>query len=182
MSINNLCIIKDKEKFFDNNENKSITFIGMPGSGKSTIAKQIKTHKLVELDQYIEEKHGKTLFELLKLHGEDKFKEIEEEAILEIKFDTKKVISPGGSVIYCEKGMKHLQNKNNLMVYLKVDFDRLVKRTNNFTNRGIVFNGLTPIQLYEERNKLYEEYADIIIDTKDYSAEFITNFISVEFI
>jgi len=58
---------------------------------------------------------------------------------------------------------------------LKTDFDKLVERTNNFTNRGIVFNGLTPKELYEERDKLYEKYADIIIETKNYTVNKLVN-------
>jgi len=53
-------------------------------------------------------------------------------------------ISPGGSVIYSEKSMSYLKRSNNLIVHLKVDFETLKIRTENFTNRGIVFNGLTP--------------------------------------
>jgi shikimate kinase len=177
MSSNNTIFISDdinkvSKDFF---LNKSITFIGMPGCGKSTLAKYFTNHVLIEVDQYIEEKYGKTLFELIEIYGDEEFKKIEENAILEINFDTKKVISPGGSVIYCEKGMKHLKNKNNLIIYLKTDFDKLVERTNNFTNRGIVFNGLTPKELYEERDKLYEKYADIIVETKNYSIEKLVN-------
>ena len=44
--------------------------------------------------------------------------------------------------------MKHLQNNNNTIIYLKTNFEILKERTENFTNRGIVFNGLTPIELY----------------------------------
>ena len=39
--------------------------------------------------------------------------------------------------------MKYLQNNNNLIVYLDTEYDLLETRTENFTNRGIVFNGLT---------------------------------------
>jgi shikimate kinase len=38
-----------------------------------------------------------------------------------------------------------------------------------------VFNGLTPKELYEERNKLYEKYADIIVETKNYSVDELVN-------
>ena len=89
----------------------------------------------------------------------------------------KNIISTGGSVVYCEKGMKYLQNNNNLIVYLDTEYDLLETRTENFTNRGIVFNGLTPRQLYNERNILYKKYADVTIKCKDLSIETISKII-----
>ena len=112
-------------------EKTCISLIGMPGAGKSYLSGFITgkyNFTLIELDEYIENKYKKTLFELLELYGEDKFKTIEEEALLDINFNNKKqIISTGGSVIYCKKGINHLQNKNNLIVYLKTDLDILLK-------------------------------------------------------
>ena len=47
--------------------------------------------------------------------------------------------------------MKHLQNENNVIIYLKPDFETLKERTENFTNRGIVFDGCTPKELNDTR-------------------------------
>ena len=80
--------------------------------------------------------------------------------MLDIDFDKPKIISTGGSVIYYKKGMEHFKNSNNIIIYLKTDFETLKERTENFTNRGIIFNNLKPIDLYNERIKLYEKYAD----------------------
>lgn len=143
--------------------NKSITFIGMPGAGKSYTSSYLSKKyniPLIELDEYIEKKYNNTLPKIIKTYGEDEFKNIECNAILDIEFDKPKIISTGGSVIYYEKGMKHLQNNNNTIIYLKTNFEILKERTENFTNRGIVFNGLTPIELYNQRSILYEKYAN----------------------
>ena len=147
------------------NNNKSITFIGMPGAGKSYTSSYISKKfniPLVELDEYIEKKYNNTLSQIIQKYGENEFKNIECNAILDITFDKPKIISTGGSVIYYEKGMKHLKNSNNIIIYLKTDFETLKERTENFTNRGIVFNNLKPIDLYNQRIKLYEKYADYI--------------------
>lgn len=142
---------------------KSITFIGMPGAGKSFTGNIVSNKyniPLVELDKVIENKYNKTLPELIKIYGESEFKNIENNAILDIGFNTQKIISTGGSVIYCKKGMKHLQNENNVIIYLKPDFETLKERTENFTNRGIVFDGCTPKELNDTRTILYEKYAN----------------------
>lgn len=147
------------------NNNKSVTFIGMPGTGKSYTTDYISNKyniPKIELDDTIEKKYNNTLPKIIHKYGEKEFKNIECNAILDIDFNKPKLISTGGSVIYSDKGMKYLKNNNNIIIYLKTDFEILKKRTENFTNRGIVFNGLTPKELYNNRSVLYEKYADHI--------------------
>ena len=58
-----------------------------------------------------------------------------------------------------------IPKKIGKVVYLKVDYDELLKRIDNFSTRGIVIeNGKTFRDLYNERTILYEQYADIIIE------------------
>lgn len=152
------------------NQNKTITFIGMPGAGKSFTSNFFSNKyniPVLELDMIIEKKYNKTLPEIIQIYGENELKNIESNTVLDITFNKTKMISPGGSIIYSEKSMKHLQNPNNVIIYLKTDFEILKERTENFTNRGIIFNGLTPIELFKNRCILYEKYADITIDTKN---------------
>jgi len=160
------------------NKTVSITFIGMPGAGKSTISKKLSSLyniRNLELDDIIELKYKMTLFDLINEYGEDGFKNIEKHTVLDITFDRKQIISTGGSIIYCEDAMEYLKNSKNLIIYLKADFNDLDKRTNNFKNRGIVFNGNTPEELYNERDILYEKYSDIKIETKGLDIDFIVN-------
>ena len=151
----------------------------MPGCGKSFLGKHLSEHykiKLLELDEKIEKENKLTLFEIINQYGEDKFNKIEERSLLSIDFNSQQqqIISTGGSVIYCKKGMEYLKRNNNLIVFLDTDYDILVTRTNNFTNRGIVFNGLTPYELYQNRCLLYNKYCDIKIKTNN-SLEFLIN-------
>ena len=150
----------------------------MPGAGKSTISKKLSSLyniRNLELDDIIELKYKMTLFDLINEYGEDGFKNIEKHTVLDITFDRKQIISTGGSIIYCEDAMEYLKNSKNLIIYLKADFNDLDKRTNNFKNRGIVFNGNTPEELYNERDILYEKYSDIKIETKGLDIDFIVN-------
>tara|TARA_Y100000389_G_scaffold192633_1_gene220341 strand:+ start:158 stop:652 length:495 start_codon:yes stop_codon:yes gene_type:complete len=153
----------------------SITLIGMPGCGKSTISKFIseinKNYNLIELDQIIEKINNDTISNLIKKNGENSFGKLEEEALLSITFDKSLIISTGGSVIYSGKGMEHLQNEKNTIIYLFVDFETLAERTDNFTNRGIIFNGLTPKELFYSRHELYKKYSNKIINCVDLSIE-----------
>jgi threonine synthase len=153
----------------------NITLIGMPGSGKSSVGKTLSkqlSYELIELDIDIENKYKKPIPDLIKELGEDSFMDIEEEITTSINFNNgNKIISTGGSVVYLDKGMKHLKNNNSIIVFLNTEFSDIKKRTNNFTNRGIVFNNKTPEELFEERNILYKKYCDISIYTKGLTIE-----------
>ena len=60
------------------------------------------------------------------------------------------------------------------MIYLKVDYDRLVKRLGNIQQRGVVIReNQTFEQLYEERCSLYEKYADVTIEETAEDAEIV---------
>lgn len=165
---------------YTKNKIKSVVFIGMPGTGKSTVSKIISNlgFDMVELDEYIETKHQMTLFKLIEKYGDEGFKKIEEDAIMSVTFDKPKVISTGGSVIYSSKGMEYLKSENNWIIYLNTSFSKLVDRTDNFTNRGIVFNGKSRKELFEERHILYQKYCDFEIMTKNLTANEISNIIT----
>lgn len=147
---------------------KGIALIGMPGSGKSTIGKRLaKTlnREYIDLDALIENETGKHHSEVLLQKGADAFLQLEEEIVLGLTL-YEKVFAPSGSIIYSESAMMKIQDESKIF-YLKVGKELLSKRLENLIqNRGIV--GLEEHgfdKLYEIRSRLYEKYADVIIDT-----------------
>ncbi len=151
----------------------NIVLIGMPGVGKSTagvvLAKVLGYH-FMDSDLLIQEKYGKLLHEIISERGIDGFIKVEEEVNASINVD-KSIIATGGSVVYGPKAMEHLK-KIGKIVYLKLSYEELDKRLNNTKERGVVLrDGQTLKDLYEERTKLYEKYADIIVDEESLSIE-----------
>ena len=145
---------------------KNLIFIGMPAVGKSTVgivvAKRLGM-RFIDTDLLIQEQEGKLLREIIAESGVDEFLEIENRVNASVKAQNA-VISPGGSVVYCEEAMEHLKSSGTV-IYLKLSLNALSKRLGNLKGRGVLLkDGQTLSGLYEERSPLYERYADIVID------------------
>ena len=144
----------------------NITLIGMPASGKSTIGVLLAKrpgYSFVDVDIVIQEETGKLLKEIIEEQGTEGFLKVEEEINSQLDV-ARSVIAPGGSVIYGPAAMEHLK-KISTVVYLKLDYSELEQRLGDLKDRGVALkNGMTLMDLYQERVPLYEKYADITVD------------------
>ena len=145
---------------------RNIVLIGMPGAGKSTVgvvlAKKLG-YVFMDSDLVIQSREGKLLHEIIEEKGVEGFWKVEEQVNASIETD-RTVIATGGSVIYGAKAMEHLHSIGTV-VYLKLSYEDLAKRLGNLKGRGVVLKeGQTLKDLYDERSKLYEQYAEITVD------------------
>jgi len=147
------------------NNMNNIIFIGMPAVGKSTIgviiAKRLG-YRFIDADLLIQEQEGKLLKDIIAEKGNEGFLEVEDRVNAGIEAENS-VISPGGSVVYCENAMRHYKEIGTV-VYLQISYDIINKRIRDTKSRGIVLKaGQTLRDLYEERTVLFEKYADITV-------------------
>ena len=119
--------------------------------------------KFVDTDIVIQEKYGKLLKELIEEHGDEGFREIEDEVNAGLDLDNS-IISPGGSVVYGEKAMQHLK-EISVIIYLELSYTAIKSRLGDLRERGITLKeGQSLKDLYLERVPLYEKYADITVN------------------
>lgn len=144
---------------------ENFILIGMPGSGKSTVgqilAENIGYH-FMDTDDLIIDRYQKPLMNLIEEMGVEGFIQAEG-AILETVEASHTVIATGGSVIYSEKGMAHLQSLGKV-IYLCYTEEDIAARVGDLTTRGVVCRNCRSFrELFEERRPYYEKYADIIV-------------------
>ncbi|AWF82044.1 shikimate kinase [Microbulbifer sp. A4B17] len=145
---------------------KSIVLIGMPGAGKSTLgvllAKELALG-FTDTDVLIQSREGKTLQQIMAESDYLNLRAIEGEVLAEAILPND-VIATGGSAVYSEKGMENLRNQG-LVVFLQCSAEELRRRIHNYESRGIAkAPGQSFASLFEERQALYRQYAEITID------------------
>ncbi len=160
----------------------NITLIGMPGSGKSTcgiiLAKNL-SFGFIDTDVLIQINRQKSLQHIINEAGHLRLREIEEEEVLKLNVE-KHVIATGGSAVYSERAMTHLQSTSTI-VFLEASFDVIQERIRNFKTRGIAkADGQTFRQLFDERQALYKKYAELIIECDSIDQDETARIISAE--
>lgn len=152
---------------------RNITMIGMPSSGKSMIgvllAKRLGM-SFLDLDILIQERSGRLLKELIAERGQEGFLKLEGDTACTLHLENT-IIAPGGSICYEDWAMAHLRSISRV-IYLDISYEELEKRVGDLKSRGVVLpEGYTLRDLYEERRKLYERYADLRIPEEGLSAD-----------
>jgi len=145
---------------------ESMVLIGMAGVGKSIIGSSLSKalgFDFIDLDDYIVEKEGRTLQEIIDDEGEQAFLQIEKRRMHEIDL-SRRVVAPGGSIIYHSDLMEYLKQRSTL-VYLDDSFENIEGKLTNASARGIVgLRSKSLRQIYDERRPLYVKYADITLN------------------
>lgn len=144
----------------------SISLIGMPGAGKSTVGvllAKLSGLRFVDTDLDIQVRARATLQQILEKAGYRHLRALEQEVLLDIDLDGA-IISTGGSVVYSQSIMHRLRTAGPV-VYLDVDLPTLTRRVAAAPLRGIACDashGLTDV--FAERTPLYRRYADVTVN------------------
>lgn len=148
----------------------NIFLIGPMGAGKSTIGRRLARKlklKFLDSDQAIENRTGARIALIFEIEGEEGFRKRESEIIEELTNQSGVVLATGGGVVLNPVNRQKLAERG-VVVYLRAGLDQLLKRTARDTKRPLL-NTENPRERIKEllntRTPLYEEIADLIVDT-----------------
>lgn len=145
----------------------------MPGAGKSTVGVLLSKRlalDFLDTDLAIQVREGRSLQEIVDTHGYLRLREIEETVLLDVDPHAR-VIATGGSAVYSEAAMRHLAS-GSTVVYLDVAPQELRRRIRDYDTRGIARRPDQSFdELFAERRRLYERYADVRIECASLTQE-----------
>lgn len=136
----------------------NIALIGMPSSGKSTVAQELSkklNKELIDTDVEIEKKLNKPISSFLTLKTENQFRDIEEKIIDDISKGNNLIISTGGGIINREDNIDRLR-RNALIIFI----DRPLTLLQATESRPLSSNKKDLEQLYYKRYPIYIKSCD----------------------
>ena len=150
--------------------NYNIFLIGFMGAGKSTISdylKNVLAMDVVEMDQCIVERQGMSISDIFETYGEEYFRELETNLLIEMQSRSNVVVSCGGGVPMRERNVVEMK-KNGRVVLLTAKPETILERVKDNHDRPLLENNKTVpfiADLMEKRRAKYEAAADIVIQT-----------------
>ena len=140
---------------------KNIVFLGMMGSGKTTIGSLVSKKlnlNFFDIDEFIEKKIGEKISEIFNKKGEKFFRDIEEKTTLEILKKKNVVIALGGGA-FINANIRREVLRNHISFWLKLDDKTILKRIKKNPKRPIAYNLSTEklIQLIKKRTEIYSK-------------------------
>jgi len=162
-----------------------ISLVGLPGSGKSTVGRQLARRlsvPFIDSDQVIEQRLGCSIRVFFDREGEDRFRDLEAEVIDELTRGTEGVLSTGGGSVLRPLNREHLHQRTRV-VYLRSHPDELFRRLRHDRTRPLL-QVADPLQrlrdLFTARDPLYREAAHFVIETGRPSVATLVNMIQMQ--
>ena len=146
-------------------EKSNITLIGMPTSGKTTVAKELGyalNREVLDMDKEIVKRMGMSISECFETKGEDYFRKEEKVLAKELAKQQNLVIACGGGVIKDKETMRYLSH-NSIVIWLDRDKEMLMAKK----DRPLSMTKENLYKLYDERYPLYEMYSDYRIENNE---------------
>jgi shikimate dehydrogenase len=158
----------------------SLALIGFMGSGKSTVCKLLARKlgkKLVEIDKLIIVQAGKPITRIFKEDGEAAFRKLEADVISALAAAPGQVVDCGGGIVLNPVNIERLKQQA-VVVYLQANLDTVLKRVGRGYSRPLLNTtdraGAVK-ELMQVRGPLYEQAADIIVDTSSLRVNEVAN-------
>ncbi|MBL4821512.1 MAG: shikimate kinase AroK [Gammaproteobacteria bacterium] len=160
--------------------NSNIFLVGPMGVGKTTIGKVLADQlglDFYDSDQEIEVSTGADIPWIFDVEGEAGFRARESKIIAELSARRGIVLATGGGTVLAEENRKFIKQRG-LVVYLKASLVQQLERTSRDKHRPLLQTS-DPAgkikELMEIREPLYQEIADIVVDTNRRNPRSVSN-------
>lgn len=163
----------------------SVFLIGLPGSGKSTVGRQLARRlglPFVDVDQTIEARIGCSIRTYFEREGEQAFRDLEAAVIDEVSQGPIAVISTGGGAVLRPENRQCMRRRGHV-IYLRSSPDELYRRVRHDRNRPLlqVDDPMARLrELHVQRHPLYTQAAHFTIDTGRPSVATLVNMIVMQ--
>ena len=148
----------------------NLFLVGLPGAGKSTLGRQLARRlnkHFVDADTELENRLGVSIPTIFEIEGEAGFRDREEVTLADLTQLVDVVLSTGGGAVLRPANRVRLK-ENGTVVYLHADPNVLWERVRHSRNRPLLQTGDPRVRLatlYGERDALYREVADHVIES-----------------
>jgi len=146
---------------------ENVVLVGMPGSGKGTIAHMLAKkigREALDSDILIEQKAGMTIPQMFERYGEVYFRDRESEALRELGCRSGIVLATGGGSILREENYDPL-HQNGMIFWIQRNVESLPRDGRPISQRSDL------AERYEKRKPYYERFADHIVDNNGSAEE-----------
>jgi shikimate kinase len=147
-----------------------LSLIGMPGGGKSTVARHLARRlnlSLVDSDHVIEGRIGESIRSFFEREGEESFRDVEQAVIDEVTSTFQGVLATGGGTVL-RAANREMLRKRSTVLYLNTSPEALFRRLRFDTKRPLL-RVEDPLQrlrdLHAVRDPLYLEAAHFVVAT-----------------
>jgi len=160
-----------------------LVLVGLSGTGKSTVAPLLAERQgvvAVDLDRLLEQRFGRPVAQVFLEDGEPEFRRAEAELLAEVLVGPPAVIATGGGAVLDPESRRRLADAA-FVVWLSAPIDLLVRRLSDVAERRplLADDPATALRaMAAERDPLYREVADFVVDVERRSPEEIAEMVA----
>jgi shikimate kinase len=148
---------------------KHLIFIGLMGSGKTTLGKKMASHlnmKFIDTDELIVAMENQTISEIFNNKGESYFRDLEKQILVDLQnLNEPMVISTGGGLPCFNSNMEVL-NQMGFTVYLKLSPGLLAQRLMHAKIKRPIIEGLNQAEVTEKLSTILIEREHVYLMSK----------------
>jgi shikimate kinase len=159
-----------ERRIFMNGTYRNVVLVGMPGCGKTTVGRALSAKlgwPLVDSDQRIVEREGRSINDIFASNGEPYFRNVESEVIFDVLSGQDQVVATGGGAVLAERN-REAMSRGGLVVRLYAPIETIIERLREDKSRPLLAGDMEERLrgLAKAREHAYD-FAHVMVDTTE---------------